>query len=94
MPDTTDAAEERRSSSLLTTKQAAIYLDSTENSLRCMRSKGYGPSFVKIGHAVFYRREELDAYHGSCGPSSRRVRHDRALAEKERGAPGSTRMRP
>jgi hypothetical protein len=81
----------REAEGLLTTKQAAAYIGSTENSLRCMRSKGYGPTFLKIGAAVFYRKSELHAYQGSVGPSSRTAR---LAAEKERGAPGSTRMRP
>jgi hypothetical protein len=79
----------------MTAKEAAEFLHTTENCLRTLRSKGKGPPFHKPdGWRAFYRRSELEAYHAACGPSGRRSRMNRALAEKERGAPGSTRMRP
>ena len=83
--------DEREASGLLTTKEAANYLLSTENSLRCMRSKGYGPPFHKLGGTVIYKRDELDAYEANLRPSSIARRRS---PKKERGAPGSTRMRP
>jgi hypothetical protein len=92
--NTRSVLDEREASDLLTTQEAADYIDSTENSLRCMRSKGYGPRFVKVGYAVFYRRENLQGYQATVGPSSRTKRVGRTLLEMERGAPGSTRMRP
>jgi hypothetical protein len=92
--DTRSLLDEREAEGLLTTNEAAAYIGSTENSLRCMRAKGYGPRFHKIGYAVFYRREDLQGYQATVGPSSRTKRVGRTLPEKERGAPGSTRMRP
>lgn len=79
----------------LTPKEAAAYLHTTENSLRTLRSMGKGPPFHKPDgwHAV-YMRSELDAYHETCGPSGRKRRMDRVLAEKERAVPGSTPARP
>lgn len=84
--------DDREANGLMTSKEAADYLLSTENSLRAMRSKGYGPPFHKVGWTVFYKREELDAYQATVGSSSRRSRF--RAAEMSRGAPGSTRMRP
>jgi hypothetical protein len=79
----------------LTPKEAAAYLHTTENSLRTLRSMGKGPPFHKPdGWHALYRRSELDAYHEACGPSGRKRRMDRVLAEKERAAPGSTPTRP
>jgi hypothetical protein len=48
---------------LLTAKQAAAYIHSSENSLRWMRSKGVGPRFTKPdGWHARYSRADLDAY--------------------------------
>ncbi|WP_061925671.1 helix-turn-helix domain-containing protein [Altererythrobacter epoxidivorans] len=47
---------------LLTTKEAAAYLGSTENSLRSYRAIRRGPRFIKIGSAVMYRERDLNAY--------------------------------
>ncbi|PWG03299.1 helix-turn-helix domain-containing protein [Sphingosinicella humi] len=79
----------------LTAKEAAEFLHTTESSLRTQRSKGKGPPFHKPdGWRTLYRRSELEAYHASCGPSGRRSRMERAIAEKKRAALGSTRVRP
>jgi hypothetical protein len=67
----------------LTAKEAAEYLSSTENSLRCMRCKGYGPPFHKASHAVFYRRSELAAYLAGLRPSDKTKR-----AQKGKASPG------
>ena len=80
---------------MLTAKEAAAYLHTTENSLRTMRSEGKGPPFHKPdGWHLLYRKSELDAYHAACPPSGRKQRMDSAIAEMERAAPGSTPMRP
>lgn len=79
----------------LTAKEAASYLHTTENSLRSMRSVGKGPPIYRPdGFHVMYLRSELDAYHAACGPSRRRSRMNRVVAEKERAVPGSTPTRP
>ncbi len=47
---------------ILTTPQAARYLGlavSTLNKWRCSRD---GPRFLKLGRAVRYRRQDLDAF--------------------------------
>jgi hypothetical protein len=77
----------------ITAQEAAECLSSSENSLRTMRSKGYGPPFHKIGSAIFYRRSELATYVGSLRPSSQ-TRRSVKEAQKKRAAPGSTPARP
>lgn len=73
---------------LLTAKEAAEYLSTTENSLRSMRSKRCGPPFLKEEYYIRYRRSELDAYMASLRPSdTKRMANRRArLEEKRRGA--------
>ena len=49
--------------SVYTVPEAAAYLGlavSTLNKWRCYGN--HGPAFVKLGKAVRYRREDLDAY--------------------------------
>ena len=79
---------------LLTPKEAAEFLHTTENTLRSMRSIGKGPRFEKPnGWHVMYRRCELAAYHAECLPSRRRLTMDNAL-EMRRAASSSTSTRP
>lgn len=47
---------------MLRTKQAAEYLDLRPVTLEAWRVRGGGPVFIKLGKAVRYRREDLDAY--------------------------------
>jgi excisionase family DNA binding protein len=47
---------------LLDTKQAAGYLDLSPNTLDRWRYEGKGPHFVKLGRAVRYRVQDLDAF--------------------------------
>ena len=47
---------------LLTPQEAAAYLGSSENSLRSYRSVGRGPKFMKVGSAIMYRENDLNAY--------------------------------
>ena len=46
----------------LTTVQAATYLALSRQQLEIWRSKGGGPQYVKLGHAVRYKRSALDEY--------------------------------
>lgn len=46
----------------LTTKEASEYLGLQPVTLECWRSRGGGPPFVKMGRAVRYRSEDLDAW--------------------------------
>ncbi|WP_420194131.1 helix-turn-helix transcriptional regulator [Marinobacter sp. GH_1] len=47
---------------LLNTEQAAIYIGLAKQTITEMRVKGGGPKFCKIGRAVRYKREDLDAW--------------------------------
>ena len=46
----------------LTTVQAAIYLALSRQQLEIWRSRGGGPRFVKLAHAVRYKRSDLDDF--------------------------------
>lgn len=46
---------------LLTTKQAAEYLNLSEKTLAAHRCKGTGPAFIKRGR-VFYLESDLNAW--------------------------------
>ena len=46
---------------LLTTKQAAEYLNLSEKTLSMWRCKGTGPTFIKRGR-IFYLKPDLDAW--------------------------------
>ena len=47
---------------LLDTAEAATYLRLAKQTLSKWRSQGRGPSFVRLGGAVFYRLSELDQF--------------------------------
>lgn len=47
---------------LLRAREVADWLGTTEGRLANLRCSGYGPSFVKIGHSVRYRRSDVEAY--------------------------------
>ncbi len=49
-------------SNLLTTTEAANYLSLKPSTLEVWRFYGKGPVFLKIGRAVRYRLNDLDAY--------------------------------
>jgi hypothetical protein len=49
-------------SELLTTDEAAEILGQKPANLRVWKFRGQGPAWVKIGVAVMYRREDLEAY--------------------------------
>ena len=44
------------------TNQAAGYIGLTKSTLEAWRCRGSGPVFVKMGKAVRYRKEDLDAF--------------------------------
>jgi hypothetical protein len=44
------------------TPAASAYLDIPQSTLEKMRMTGRGPSFVKDGRLVIYRKQDLDAW--------------------------------
>lgn len=46
----------------MTTKEAAMWLGLKSNTLEVWRVYGKGPKFLKMGRAVRYRLEDLNAY--------------------------------
>ncbi len=54
-----------RGTSLLNTDQAAMYLNLAKATLESMRVRGGGPLFIRLGRAVRYRPEDLDAWIGA-----------------------------
>jgi len=51
---------------LLNEAQAADHLNVSNRTMQCWRLQGRGPVFVKLGKAVRYRPEDLDAYVASA----------------------------
>ena len=50
-------------SEFLTSGQAAQFLQVSINTLSCWRSRGTGPSYVKLGKRLIrYRKSDLDAW--------------------------------
>ena len=47
---------------VMTTEQAARYLQVSAQFLEIARSRGGGPRFSKLGRAIRYRREALDQW--------------------------------
>lgn len=47
---------------VMTTLQAAEYLQVSKQKLEIDRHRGRGPAFCKIGRIVRYRKLDLDAY--------------------------------
>ena len=66
--------------SLLSPKQAAIYLNLAVSSLAKWRVEGIGPRYTKLGSAVRYRRTDLDDWVGSRVQSS--TSQDRLAKER------------
>ncbi len=50
------------SSQVLTTSEAARYLGLSASTLNRWRCYGTGPKYLKLGRAVRYRADELDAF--------------------------------
>jgi predicted DNA-binding transcriptional regulator AlpA len=67
---------------LIPTKEAAEILGTTEGTLKSWRSRGTGPSWVKLGASVRYDVEELLGFI----KRNTRVPSVRALVEERRGA--------
>lgn len=79
--------ERIRIGELLVENEAARLLRLQPATLRNWRAMGVGPDFVKIGSAVFYLREEIDAFACAyaCGVLPRQWReykHTGVIAEK------------
>jgi helix-turn-helix protein len=66
---------------LVGTKEAAEMLGTTEGTLKSWRSRGIGPSWVKLGAAVRYDVEELLSFI----KRNTRLPSVRALVEDRRG---------
>ena len=64
---------------LYRTTQAADYLDLKKPTLEVWRCRGYGPTFIKMGKAVRYRKEDLDAFLDS------KVRKSTSQKDPDRG---------
>lgn len=47
---------------MFNTQQASDYLGLAQATLEAWRTRGGGPVFLKLGKAVRYRREDLDAF--------------------------------
>jgi excisionase family DNA binding protein len=47
---------------MLKTEEAAKKLNLTKSTLEAWRCRGGGPAFIKLGRAVRYRQEDLDAF--------------------------------
>lgn len=63
---------------LLNDREAAALLGVTQSTLNFWRVQRRGPAFVKLGHAVRYRRADIDAYIAA----SRRETSDSRAATK------------
>ena len=48
----------------LTSKEAALYINTTPDVLRVWRSQGKGPRFKGRGHFIRYVKVDLDAFMG------------------------------
>lgn len=55
---------------LKTTKEAAATLGLSAFTLEAWRVRGGGPIFLKLGKAVRYPQQELDAFKESCRRTS------------------------
>jgi len=55
-----DQSDPRRSTDLLDTEEAAAYLRLPAETLETWRCRRRGPSYLKAGHRVLYRRADLD----------------------------------
>ncbi len=56
------ANRQKYQSDLMTTKEAAHYLGTSEGTLPIWRHRGVGPEFVRIGRNIRYRRSALDDF--------------------------------
>jgi excisionase family DNA binding protein len=56
------AAQAKRGSPFLSTKQAAFYIGLSARTLEKMRTEGRGPRYRKHGRYVRYHIDDLDAW--------------------------------
>jgi hypothetical protein len=54
--------QEHESQRLPTEPGAALYIATTPKTLQKWRYTGTGPTFVRLGRSIRYRREDLDAF--------------------------------
>jgi excisionase family DNA binding protein len=47
---------------LLTQREVAEALRLSERTLERMRISGTGPKFIRLGHSIRYRQQDLDAH--------------------------------
>jgi excisionase family DNA binding protein len=64
------AAEAKKGSPFLTTKQAAHYVGLSYETLEKMRRKGRGPHFRRHGRYVRYHIDDLEAWSETNGGSA------------------------
>jgi hypothetical protein len=76
----------------LDTRQAAAYLGMSKQQLELWRCKGGGPSYVKLAHAVRYRRSDLDAFMGDRLVSSTSEWDERKRNKGSGSSPESVRV--
>jgi predicted DNA-binding transcriptional regulator AlpA len=57
---------------LLTTTQVAEILQLHPVTLKKLRGKGGGPAFVKIGHSIRYRADDVNMWLDTLGGAPRR----------------------
>ena len=76
----------------LTTKQAASHLGFSKQQLELWRCKGGGPPYVKLAHAVRYRRSDLDAFMAERLVSSTSEWDERTRNESSGSCPESVRV--
>lgn len=55
---------------LMNTAQAAHYLSYSTDSLAHWRCKGVGPTYLKIGGRIRYRKSDLEAFLNACEVTS------------------------
>ena len=59
-----------------TTEESAPYVGHTERTLVRWRNQGTGPSYIRIGRKIRYRKRDLDAW----------IETNRVVPVRERGA--------
>lgn len=60
---------------LMTTAELAAYIggDITDSTLRQWRHRGTGPRWIKVGHGVRYRPDDVEAWLAGCEFAGRRA---------------------
>lgn len=58
----TDVTDLRTQIGLLTQEDVAALCDVTPHTLAMWRSEKKGPSFVKLGRSIFYRRPDVETW--------------------------------